>query len=180
MTLLSLAVAVAENGVIGRDNQLPWHLPDDLRWFKRVTLGKPVVMGRRTFESIGRPLPGRPNVVVTTQPDWQAGDGGGGVTVAHGFAEALERAAALAAEDGEIVVIGGARLFAEALERADRLYLTEVHMRPQGDVCFPPFDRTQWREVERTPGAPAADGTVTHTFVVLERAALERTALHET
>lgn len=165
MTILSLAVAVAENGVIGRNNALPWHLPDDLKWFKRVTLGKPIIMGRKTFESIGRPLPGRPNIVVTGTPDWTAE----GVHVAHGLKDAVALGETLKGPDDEIVVIGGARLFAESLECADRLYLTEVHMRPEGDVFFPPFDRSRWEELERTPGAPAADGTRTHTFVVLRR-----------
>lgn len=164
-TLLSIAVAVAENGVIGRDNALPWHLPDDLKWFKRVTLGKPVIMGRRTFESIGRPLPGRPNIVVTTTPGWSAA----GVRAATSLDAALTIAGEVKGEAGEIVVIGGARLFAEALERADLLYLTEVHLRPQGDVTFPPFDHAAWVEVERIAGQPAADGTPTHTFVVLRR-----------
>lgn len=164
-TPLSIAVAVAENGVIGRDNALPWHLPDDLKWFKRVTLGKPVIMGRRTFESIGRPLPGRPNIVVTTTPGWAAD----GVRAAVDLDAALAIAEEVKGDAGEIVVIGGARLFAEALDRAALLYLTEVHLRPEGDVTFPPFDRTGWEEVERTPGQPAADGTPTHTFVVLRR-----------
>lgn len=164
-TVLSIAVAVAENGVIGRDNALPWHLPDDLKWFKKVTLGKPVIMGRRTFESIGRPLPGRPNIVVTATPGWTAE----GVHAVTNLPAALERAEAVKGEAGEVVVIGGARLFAEALERADRLYLTEVHMLPEGDVCFPPFNRAGWEEMERIPGQPAADGTATHTFVVLRR-----------
>lgn len=164
-TLLSIAVAVAENGVIGRDNALPWHLPDDLKWFKTVTLGKPVIMGRRTFESIGRPLPGRPNIVVTTTPEWSAE----GVHAAPSLAAALDVAERVKGEVGEVVVIGGARLFAEALERADLLYLTEVHMEPQGDVVFPAFDRTLWEEVERTLGQPASDGRATHTFVVLRR-----------
>jgi dihydrofolate reductase len=159
--LLSIAVAVAENGIIGRDNALPWHLPDDLKWFKRVTLGKPVIMGRKTFESIGRPLPGRPNFVVTATPGWSAE----GVSVARSLSDAVRQAEPAP----EIVVIGGARLFAEALERADRLYLTEVHMQPAGDVSFPSFDRAAWQEVERTPGAPSEDGTHTHTFVVLRR-----------
>ncbi|MFA7431781.1 MAG: dihydrofolate reductase [Rhodospirillaceae bacterium] len=163
--LLSIAVAVAENGIIGRNNALPWHLPDDLKWFKRVTLGKPVIMGRKTFESIGRPLPGRPNIVVTSTPGWSAE----GVSVARSLDDAVRQAEPLAGSANEIVVIGGARLFAEALVRADLLYLTEVHMHPAGDVSFPPFDRTAWQETERTPGAPAEDGAQTHTFVVLRR-----------
>lgn len=165
--ILSIVVAVAENGVIGRDNALPWHLPDDLKWFRRVTMGKPVVMGRRTFESIGRPLPGRANIVVTANPAWRAE----GVTVAPTLEKALATAENLAGPAGEVAVIGGARLFSDVLPRAERLYLTVVHMRPEGDVVFPPYDRSAWTEVERHPGAPALDGTVTHTFLVLERQA---------
>lgn len=166
-TIVSLVVAVAENGVIGRDGGLPWHLPDDLRYFKRVTLGKPVVMGRKTFESIGRPLPGRPNVVLTRDTAWSAD----GVSVTHSFDQALAVAAAQAGEDGEVMVIGGADLFAMALPRASRLYLTEVRLQPDGDVYFPPFDHEEWREVERRPGQPDAEGRHTHDFVVLYRRA---------
>jgi dihydrofolate reductase len=138
--ILSLIVAVAENGVIGKDNRLPWHLPEDLRYFKQVTLGKPVVMGRKTFESIGRPLPGRSNIVVTGDPDWRAE----GVLVAHSLEEALTLASG-----EEVFVIGGARLFAEALPRAQRLYLTEIHRAYQGDVRFPDWNRAEWRETAR-------------------------------
>lgn len=164
-TILSLVVAVAENGIIGRDGTLPWHLPDDLRYFKRVTLGKPVVMGRKTFESIGKPLPGRPNVVLTRDSAWTAE----GVSVTHSFEQALAVAAEQAGDSAEIMVIGGADLFAMALPRASRLYLTEVRLRPEGDVYFPPYDRGEWAEVERTPGQADPDGRHTHDFVVLHR-----------
>lgn len=162
---VSIVVAVAENGVIGRNNALPWHLPDDLKWFKRVTLGKPVIMGRKTFESIGRPLPGRPNIVVTTTPGWSAE----GTLTARSLPEAFALAAPLQGPDEEVAVIGGARLFAEALDRADILYFTEVHLSPEGDVRFPPFDRSDWQEIERIPGAPGPQGEQTHTFVALRR-----------
>src|SRR5579859_531301 len=115
---LSLIVAVAENGVIGRDNALPWHIPEDLRYFKQVTSGKTVIMGRKTFQSIGRPLPNRVNIVVTRDPDF----GAEGVTIAHSLDDALSKAG-----DGEAMVIGGSSLFLEALPRADRFYLTEIH-----------------------------------------------------
>lgn len=166
---VSLVVAVAENGVIGRANALPWHLPDDLRYFKRVTLGKPIVMGRRTFESIGRPLPGRHNIVLTRDPAWTAD----GVTTVHGLREALQVARAEAAGDGdgdpEVMVIGGADIFALALPLADRLYLTEVKGRPDGDTYFPPLDPDDWREVSRDPGAPDDQGRHTHDYVVMSR-----------
>ena len=135
--ILSLIVAVADNGVIGRDNALPWHLPEDLRRFKRVTLGKPVVMGRKTFESIGKPLPGRLNVVVTRDTNYHRD----GVTVVHSVDAAL--AAAGAAE--EVMVIGGADLFRLFLPRAQRVHLTRVHGDIAGDIRWPPLDETTWR-----------------------------------
>jgi dihydrofolate reductase len=118
---LTLIVAAAENDVIGRDGDLPWHLPADLRHFKRVTMGKPILMGRRTHESIGRALPGRVNIVITRQPDYRAA----GCRIAHSLDEALR----LAATDGaaEALVIGGAALYAEALPHADRILMTRIH-----------------------------------------------------
>lgn len=162
---ISLVVAVAENGVIGRDNALPWHLPDDLRYFKDVTMGHPIVMGRRTFLSIGRPLPGRHNIVLTRDPFWQAE----GVTTVHGLREALQVARGDAQDEPEIMIIGGADIFALALPLASTLYLTEVKGTPEGDTYFPPLDDGDWQEVERRPGAPAADDTHTHDYVVLKR-----------
>lgn len=147
--------AVADNGVIGRDGRLPWHLPEDLAHFKRVTTGHTVIMGRKTYESIGRPLPRRTNVVVTRQPDWSAD----GVLVAPSVEAALERAAEL---DGDAMVIGGAEVYAAALPLADRQVVTEVHLAPDGDVRYPEFDRSQWVEVHREPH----DG---HDFVWWER-----------
>jgi dihydrofolate reductase len=134
--IASLIVAVADNGVIGRDNALPWHLPEDLRRFKRITMGKPIVMGRKTFESIGKPLPGRQNVVVSRDANYQRE----GVTVVNSVDAAL--AAAGAAE--EVMVIGGADLFRLFLPRAQRVYLTRVHGNVPGDVYWPPLDETQW------------------------------------
>ena len=157
---LSLIVAVAANGVIGRDNQLPWRLPEDLRYFKRVTMGKPVVMGRKTYDSIGKPLPGRPNIVVTNAAAWTAE----GVSVAHSLAEALGLANRLA-EGGEVMLIGGAQLFNEARPCAERLYFTEVHRDYEGDVTFPRPDPALWREVSREDH----DGDPAYSFVVLER-----------
>jgi dihydrofolate reductase len=153
---LSLIVAVAENGVIGRNNALPWHIPEDLRYFKQVTSGKTVIMGRKTFQSIGRPLPNRVNVVVTRDPAFSAE----GVTVAHSLDEALAHAA-----EGEAMVIGGSSLFFEALPRADRFYLTEIHRSYEGDVHFPAWDRTKWREVKRQK----VTGDPDISFVTFER-----------
>lgn len=158
----TLVVAVARNGVIGRDNRLPWKLPDDLAYFKRVTMGKPVVMGRRTWESIGKPLPGRLNIVVTRDRAYKAPQ----AQVVHSLDEAWK--AAGGAE--EVAVIGGRAIFEETLPVADRIHLTEVDAEVEGDVRFPPFDRSQWRE--REVSRHAADARHDHPFriVVLERA----------
>jgi dihydrofolate reductase len=166
--IVSLLVAVARNGVIGRDNALPWHLPDDLRRFKALTLGHAVVMGRRTYESIiertGRPLPGRENVVMTRQ----AGYAAPGCRVAH----SLDAALCAAGGAKEIFVIGGADIFALALPLAQRLDMTEVHADVEGDVVFPRYDRGEWREVSREPGAGAQG--LRYDFVVYERRARGR------
>ena len=145
MTTLTLVVARADNGVIGRDGQLPWHLPEDLKRFRRLTLGKPVVMGRRTYDSIGKPLPGRRNIVLTRQLGWRAD----GVETAVTLDDAL----ALAADTPEVAIIGGATVYAEALPRADRIELTEVHAAPAGDTFFPPLDPARWREIAREADA---------------------------
>lgn len=155
--IVSLVVARADNGVIGKDNALPWHLPADLRHFKRLTLGKPVIMGRRTFESIGKPLPGRENIVLTRDPDWRAE----GVTVAAGLDIAL------ANDVAEVSVIGGAQVYAVALPLADRIYLTEVHASPEGDTVLPPFG-PDWQEVAREHHAADGDQPA-YSFVTLER-----------
>jgi dihydrofolate reductase len=153
-----MVVARADNGVIGRDGGLPWHLPADLRHFKAVTLGKPIVMGRRTFKSIGRPLPGRHNIVLT-RGDWTAD----GVTVVAGLPAALGAAGA-----GEVAIIGGATVYAAALPLVGRVYLTEVHATPAGDTVLPAFDPAAW--VETTRDDHAGDGDAPgYSFVTLER-----------
>jgi dihydrofolate reductase len=165
---LVLVAAVAENGVIGRDGGMPWHLPGDLRHFKRTTLGKPVIMGRRTFDSIGRkPLPGRPNIVLTRDKNFRAE----GITVAATLDEALELARAEAAKSqaDEIAIIGGSMLYEEMLPRADRLYLTEVHTSLDGNARFPDFDRTAWREVSREGPHREAGEAFSYSFVTLDR-----------
>ncbi len=154
---LALVVAVARNGAIGRGGGLPWRVPEDLKRFKAVTMGHAVVMGRKTHESIGKPLPGRRNIVVTRR----AGARFEGCEVAP----TLEAALALArATDPLPMVIGGAQLYAEALPRATRLYLTELDRDVEADTFFPALDRREWREVEREAGPVGV------TFLVLERA----------
>lgn len=165
---ITLVVAVAENGVIGRDGALPWRLSSDLRQFRARTLGKPVVMGRKTYESIGKPLDGRDNVVVTRQPAFTAA----GVHVAATVADALALARRLATERGadEIAVIGGAEIFRAVLPLADRIVLTRVHGSPPGDVLFPPLDPARWRPVSRQDHAAGPKDDFAFTVEVLDRA----------
>lgn len=167
MIEIVFVVAVAENGVIGRDNKLPWHIRSDLRRFKALTIGKPVVMGRRTFVSIGKPLPGRTNIVVTRDPAFAAP----GIVVASGLpaAMALARGDALRRGVGEIAVIGGGEIFAELMPGADRLEVTIVHASPEGDATFPPIDPAVWREAARAPGTPDPADTAPVTYVTYRR-----------
>lgn len=158
---VSLLVAMAENRVIGRDGDLPWHLPTDLKRFKRLTTGHAIVMGRRTWESIGRPLPKRRSIVVSRRPGYEAA----GAEVASGLEEAL----ALAADDDEVFVIGGAELFAAALDRADRLYLTRVHAEVEGDVRMPPFDDGSWELVAEESHGGDERHAYSFTFETYER-----------
>jgi dihydrofolate reductase len=159
--LVSLMVAMARNGVIGRDNALPWHLSEDLRRFKAATLGKPILMGRKTFESIGRALPGRTNLVLTRDLSWTAP----GAVVVHSVEAALAAAGAAA----ELVVIGGAEIFRLVMPFARRIYLTHVHADVPGDTYFPAFDPTQWLDVECVERAADERNTYPVTFVTLER-----------
>ncbi len=148
MTRISLIAAIARNRIIGANNALPWRLPEDLRHFKAVTMGHPVIMGRRTFESIGKPLLGRSNIVVTRSSAFAA----------TGCAVVNSPAAALAACGGcdEAFVIGGAELYGALLGRADFMYLTEIDREIEGDTRFPEFDRNEWQEISRKPVAGAA------------------------
>ncbi|RZS86159.1 dihydrofolate reductase [Pigmentiphaga kullae] len=156
---LILIVAYASNRVIGRDNALPWRLRGDLAHFKRTTLGHPIVMGRKTWESLGRPLPGRQNIVVTRDPAYAAE----GATVVH----TLEEALAAAGDAGQVFVIGGAQIYAAALDRADMLIATEVHAEVPGDAWFPPLPAGQWREASRV-AQPPEDG-LGYDFVTYDR-----------
>jgi dihydrofolate reductase len=159
--LISLIVAMAQNGVIGRDNSLPWRLPEDLKRFRAFTLGKPILMGRKTFESLGRPLPNRTNLVLTRDRSWSAP----GVIVVHSIEEALMQAAS----SDELVVIGGAEIYRLVLPVARRIYLTHVHADVPGDITFPEFDATQWADVEWTSQPADESHAYPLTFVTLER-----------
>jgi dihydrofolate reductase len=158
--LISLIVAMAQNGVIGRDNALPWRLPADLKRFKAFTLGKTVLMGRKTFESIGRPLHGRDNLVLTRDRRWLAA----GVIVVHSVEQALTQAG-----DKELVAIGGAQIYRLLMPFARRIYLTHVHADVPGDTFFPDFDPTQWDDVECRMHPADEEHAYPVTFVTLER-----------
>jgi dihydrofolate reductase len=164
---ISLIVARARNGVIGKDGKLPWHISADLQFFKRTTVGKPIVMGRKTFESIGRPLPRRTNIVVTHSAHWKAE----GVVVATDIPAALAMAYEDALRTGaeEVMVIGGSALFHEVLPQAQRIYLTEIHRDYDGDVNFDFAPGSAWRETAREDHAAAGDQPA-FSFVTYERA----------
>ena len=164
---LIIVVAVAENGVIGHNNELPWRLPGDARHFQRMTMGKPVIMGRSTLQSMGKALPGRANIVLTRDPNFRFE----GVLVARDLESGLALAAQEAQRMGakEIAIIGGAGVFAEALPRTARIELTEVHARPEGDTHFPEFDRKEWRETRRDGPHQEKGATYPYSFVTLER-----------
>lgn len=161
---LTLVAAVAENGVIGADGGIPWRIPADFAHFKALTMGGVLIMGRATFESIGRALPGRTTIVLTRDPSWPPGEGYAGVLVAPGLDQALDLAEGM---PGEVYVVGGAAVYAAALARATHQVLTEVHLSPVGDTRYPEFDRSEWIETRREPGS---DNGVEYEFVWWERA----------
>jgi dihydrofolate reductase len=161
--LVSLIVAAAANDVIGVDNRLPWHLPQDLRRFRAITLGKPIVMGRRTHESIGRPLPGRRNIVLSRRPGYAAE----GCEAVAG----LDAALALAGDAEEVMVIGGAALYREALPLAGRIYLTRLHRAFVGDTRFPSLDNADWRAVQREDFPADGERELGYSYLTLERRA---------
>jgi len=164
---ISLVWAMAQNRVIGRNNQLPWYLPEDLKYFKRITLGKPVIMGRKTFDSIGKPLPGRTNIVVTRNRDWSFE----GVRTVDSLEAARELCENQAIVDGteEAMIIGGAEIYRQAMPLADRLYLTEVHADVEGDATFPEFDRSQWQEIAREDFEASGPNPCNYSFIILEK-----------
>ena len=157
----SLVIAQAANRVIGRDNRMPWHLPADLAHFKRVTMGRPVIMGRKTWESIGRALPGRLNIVITRTASFTAP----GATVVGSLDEAYRAAG----DVDEVFIIGGGQVYAEAMATADRIYLTEIAAEPEGDTWFPAFDRSQWQETVMGEHAPDEKNAHALRFLKLER-----------
>ena len=164
---IALIVAVAENGVIGAEGAMPWRLATDMKRFRALTMGKPVVMGRKTFASIGKPLAGRANIVVTRQRDFAPA----GVTVVASLAEALAAGVRAARESGasEVMVIGGGEIYALAMPEADRLYVTRVHARPEGDTKFPVIDPAAWQAAAQEDVPAGEKDTASPTFVTYER-----------
>jgi dihydrofolate reductase len=161
-------VAIAENGVIGKDNAMPWRLSGDLQYLKQTTMGKPIIMGRKTWESFPRrPLPGRPNLVVTRDPDYDAPGG----EVFTSVDAALVRAEELARELGvnEVMILGGAQIYEATFAKATRIYLTQVHASPGGDTVFPEFDRSEWNEVRNVRQPRGANDSDDYSLIVLER-----------
>ena len=165
MIAISIVVAISRNRGIGRGNQLPWHLPEDLQNFKSITMGKPLIMGRKTYDSIGRPLPGRTNIVVTRSQRRFPST----VLIANSFEEALSLAKDVCYQTGgsEVMVIGGEMIYREALPVVSKMYLTEVEADIEADTFFPDFDRTQWVEKHRRQGKIQAD--LSYSFTFLER-----------
>jgi len=166
----SMIVAMAENRVIGINNNLPWYLPNDLKYFKQVTMGKPILMGRNTFESIGKPLPGRTNIVLSRNEAWSAE----GVKAVNSLDAAYTLAESISAIDGqdEVMVIGGDQIYKSALATCDRIYLTQVHAEVNGDAFFPEVDWSQWQEVGREDFEAAGSNPYDYSFIVLDRIVL--------
>lgn len=156
----AVIVAMGENGVIGLEGGMPWRIPADLKHFKAITMGKPIIMGRKTHESIGRALPGRTNIVITRQADYEAE----GAEVA----DSMDAALAIAGDAEEAMIIGGAEIYRAALPIADRILITEVASAPQGDVYFPRFERDDWNETSREEFQAVGD-VPAYSFVTLER-----------
>ncbi|GHF30752.1 dihydrofolate reductase [Kordiimonas sediminis] len=156
---LSLIVAMDKNRVIGKENDLPWHLPEDLKYFKKVTMGAAIIMGRKTYDSIGRPLPGRENIVITRQANWKAD----GVTVFHALSDARDHVG-----QADAFIIGGAEIYNHALQYVDKMYITEVDIAVEGDAYFPIVDWPEWQEVSRD-SHDAEDGRPAYSFVVYKR-----------
>ncbi len=164
---IALIVAASENNVIGRNNQLPWYLPGDLQYFKAMTLGKPVIMGRKTFESIGKPLPGRDNIVISRQSDYPTE----GIKLVSSLDQAIALGESINLINGvdEVMIIGGAQIYAESLELADRVYLTRVHRHVEGDAHFPALDAGSWHEIAREDIAAKEPNPFDFSYLVLER-----------
>lgn len=159
--ILSLIWAMDNNRLIGRDNALPWKLPADMAWFKKSTMGKPILMGRKTYESIGRPLPGRTNLILTRQQGLTLE----GCSVIHSVDEVLT----MVPDADEIMVMGGAEIYALLLPQADRLYITEIDGSFEGDAWFPDFDRSHWQEISRENHLPDDKNRYPYAFITMER-----------
>ena len=166
---IAMIAAVAENNAIGMNNKLPWYLPGDLRYFKAVTMGKPIIMGRNTFESLKKPLPGRTNIVITHNPEYSHE----GIRVVHSTDEALALAESIALINGneEVMVIGGAQIYKELLSKTDRLYLTQVSRSFEGDAFFPEIDPGKWQEIARDDHFTEDEPPLKYSYLVLDRAA---------
>ena len=164
---IAMIAGVAENGVIGSDQTIPWRVPSDMAFFKKTTMGKPIVMGRKQFETVGKPLPGRTNIVITRQRGYQPE----GVLVFHDVEAALAAAGKIAEADGvdEIMIIGGGELYAQLMARADRLYITHIDLSPSGDVRFPAIAPEQWTVVDLPEVAPSPRDEATYRVKVYER-----------
>lgn len=164
---ISMIAAIAQNRVIGLNNKMPWHISGDLKYFKAKTMGKPMIMGRNTFESMGK-LPGRTSIVISRNPEYVAGEG---VIAVTSLDEAITHATKIAKRDeqDEIMIVGGAQIYALALPQADRLYLTEVNIKPKGDAYFPEFNRENWAETSRESITASTKDESDYVFVVLDR-----------
>lgn len=161
--MISLLYAMDKNRLIGRNNQLPWHLPQDLAYFKRVTMDHKIVMGRKTFDSIGKPLPGRENIIITRDKNYLCD----GCKVLHSIDELLELSSSH--KDEEIFVIGGAEIFKEILPFSDRLYITYIHHEFEGDTFFPPTNESEWKMISKEPGIKNEKNPYDYEFVVYEK-----------
>jgi dihydrofolate reductase len=164
---IAMIAGVAANGVIGSDQTIPWRVPSDMAFFKQTTMGKPIIMGRKQYETVGRPLPGRTNIVITRQSGYQPE----GVLVFNDIENALEKARSIAHADGvdEIMVIGGGELYAQLIDRADRLYISHIDLQPAGDVHFPDIAPAQWAVVDLPEVAPSPKDEATYRVKVYER-----------
>lgn len=161
--MISHIVAASENNIIGYKNELPWHLPNDFKYFKNTTWALPIIMGRQTFEALKKALPGRSNIVLTRDTSWQAPD----VEVAHSIEDAIQLAKKN--DTKEIFIIGGGEIFRQTLPLADRVYLTRVHASPEGDTRYPELDPAEWQKTKSTPFEADDKNQYAHTFEIWER-----------